>query len=88
MKIFFALLLLVISPVSAFADNYYASAILGNSQNIDSGNGITAIGMSNGIMIGYDVNDYFAVETGYSSLYSSAKLAGAGNDGYINLTGF
>lgn len=88
MKILIALFLSSILS-SAFAHDFYASAIFENSQSKNSGDGITASGNANGFMIGCDVNEYLAVEAGYNSLFNSARLNGTvGNDAYSDLTGF
>jgi len=87
MKIIFVIALLFTYLQPAFAGQMYGSFLIGSSRTVDSGNGITESGMSNGLMIGYDVNHYLAIETGYNGLYNSAALSGAGGLANISMSG-
>jgi opacity protein-like surface antigen len=79
--------MLLASLQPALAGQMYGLFSIGSSRTSDLGNGITESGMSNGLMIGYQVNQNLAFEAGYNGLYNAATLSGTNGLANISMSG-
>lgn len=86
MKKLFIFVVLSAISTSAFADLYGAFS-LGRTNNVDLSDAGTAIGGSLSLMLGFDVNQYWAAEIGYTSLLTNAGSASANSTQSITLNG-